>query len=233
MEKFHLFCLPFAGGNKYCYRKLEKVAEPFIEVITLEYPGRGTRISEQLLTDIDALTDDLYKQMKDMLYGRYAIYGHSMGGLLACLLSRKLIGNGHPPAAHLFITGTAGPSGRKDNNKWHLLEKGKFLEKIKDMQGSPDEVLCNEEILDYFEPILRADFKASESYIYDGSYPQDIPFTVITGTEEDMEKEQILSWRKESLASVDFKRLPGKHFFIFDYPEKIMEIIARKLSISY
>ena len=230
-KSINLFCLAFAGGNKYSYREFVEKAPSFLNIIPLEYPGRGGRIKEPLLPDIIAVTNDLYKQISPLIGEKeYAIYGHSMGGLTAYLLTRKLIENGHRPPLHLFITGTTGPSAiSRTEKKRHLLEKEEFIQEIKDLDGMPDEILYNEELLDYFEPILRSDFAASETYLHQDAAPVDIPFTVITGTEEDMEMEDILLWQKESIHEVDFKQMPGKHFFIFQHIYQIFEIISQKL----
>ncbi len=143
MRSINLFCLPFAGGSKYSYREFEEKAPAFLTIIPLEYPGRGSRIREPLLKDIHALAEDMYQQTKDELdKNRYAIYGHSMGGLLACLLIRKIIANGHRPPLHLFVTGTKGPSARdKDDKKRYLLDKEEFIEELKRLKGSPEEIL--------------------------------------------------------------------------------------------
>ena len=230
-KSINLFCLAFAGGNKYSYREFVEKAPSFLNIIPLEYPGRGGRIKEPLLPDIIAVTNDLYKQISPLIGEKeYAIYGHSMGGLTAYLLTRKLIENGHRPPLHLFITGTTGPSAiSRTEKKRHLLEKEEFIQEIKDLDGMPDEILYNEELLDYFEPILRSDFVASETYLHQDAAPVDISFTVITGTEEDMEMEDILLWQKESIHEVDFKQMPGKHFFIFQHIYQIFEIISQKL----
>jgi len=231
MQTINLFCLPFAGGSKYSYRDFEEIAPPFLRITTLEYPGRGSRIKEPLVTDLCALIEDVYQQIKNELdKSTYAIYGHSMGGLVACLLARKILVNGHQPPLHLFITGTMGPSAReKEEKKRHLLGKTAFIDELKKLNGSPQEILNNEELLDYFEPIIRADFKASETYTYEEDLPLNIPFTVITGTEEDMEPDQIMLWQKETKLKVDFRRMAGTHFFIFKYPDSILGIISKKI----
>jgi surfactin synthase thioesterase subunit len=231
MNSVNLFCLPFAGGSKYSYRELEESAPPFLRVIPLEYPGRGTRLREPLLKDVNALLEDIYGQIKDELNkNSYAVYGHSMGGLLACLLVRKIIQNDHPPPLHLFITGTMGPSAvERKEKKRHLLDKPDFIEELKRLDGSPDEILGNDELLDYFEPIIRADFQATETYEYEEAPPLNIPMTVITGTEEEMEPADIGLWQKETSIKVDFRRMRGKHFFIFKHPGVIVEIISKKL----
>lgn len=230
-KSIRLFCLPFAGGNKYSYREFAEKAPSFLNITTIEYPGRGARIKEAFPSDIDQLVNDLYRQILPLAdEGSYAIYGHSLGGLVAYLLTRKLVENDHKAPLHLFITGTTGPSAlSRTEKKRHLLEKKEFIEEIRELDGMPEEILNNDELLYYFEPILRSDFKLSEDYKHIEKVPFNIPVTVITGTEEDMELEDIRLWQKETTCTVDFKRMPGKHFFIFQHAFKIMEIISKKL----
>jgi surfactin synthase thioesterase subunit len=233
MDKINLFCLPFAGGSRYSYRLYEDNMPPFINIIPLEYPGRGARMREPLLESTDHILDDLYEQVKDKLDQRsYAFYGHSMGGLMTCLLARKVIENKKTPPLHLFITGTTGPSSlSRTQKKRHLLDKKAFIEEVRNLNGSPDEILQNDELLDYIEPILRADFKVTENYVYSADECLDIPMTVITGTKEDMKMEDIYLWQKETKVAVDFRRMPGHHFFIYKYPYEIIQIIAKKLVV--
>ncbi len=230
----NIFCLPFAGGNKYSYRDYKEKSPSSINFISLEYPGRGARIREPLISDTSALVEDLYRSIAELVdKDQYAIYGHSLGGLISYLLSRKLVENGHRPPVHLFVTGTTGPSSTsRTEKKRHLLPKQEFIQELKDLQGMPDEILNNDELLEYYEPILRSDFKASENYIYKSCEPFDIPITVITGSEEDMEEEDIKLWQKETKQIVHFKSFPGGHFFIYNHAREIVQIITNKLSIT-
>lgn len=230
----NVFCLPFAGGNKYSYRDYKEKAPSSINFISLEYPGRGARIREPLISDTSALVEDLYGSIAELVNkDTYAIYGHSLGGLISYLLTRKLLENGHRPPVHLFVTGTTGPSSNsRTEKKRHLLPKNEFIQELKDLQGMPDEILNNDELLEYYEPILRSDFKASENYIYKNCDPLDIPITVITGSEEDMEEEDIKLWQKETKQIVHFKSFPGGHFFIYNHAMEIVQIISNKLLIT-
>ena len=231
-KTIQLFCLPFAGGNKYSYREFIEKTPSFLKIVTLEYQGRGTRMQDALVTDINEMVNDVFGQVSPLIGQQdYAIYGHSLGGLMAYLLTLKLVENNHKPPMHIFITGTSGPSSpdRQEEKKRYLLPQKEFIEEIRALDGMPEEILENEELLYYFEPILRADFQASETYTYRERPPLTIPFTVVTGTEEDIEPENIKLWQKESIYPVDFKRLPGKHFFIFQHTFKIIEIISKKL----
>lgn len=230
-RKINLFCLHFAGGNKYSYRDYAEKSPDFLHIIPLESPGRGARMREPLISDINLLVDDFYRQVCTRVdEAPYAIYGHSMGGLVAYLLAQKLTLHQHSLPIHLFITGTTGPSSpSRTEKKRHLMEKTEFLQEIKELGGMPEEILKSEELLQYFEPILRSDFMVSENYVHRDNYPLSVPFTVITGTEEDMEIEDIKLWQKETTALVDFRRMPGNHFFIYQYAQEIIDVITKKL----
>ncbi|HWK05362.1 MAG TPA: alpha/beta fold hydrolase [Puia sp.] len=232
MEKINLICLPFAGGSRYSYRPYEERMPSFLKFLPLDYPGRGSRIREPFAEDMDLLIDQLYREVKHIfLTSEYALYGHSMGALVACLLARRISKDGNPLPAHIFITGAAGPSARnKSHRNRHVLNKPDFIEELRQLKGCPEEILNDPQLLDHFEPIIRADFKISETYQYSGPAQVEVPYTVITGSQEDMEPEDVKCWQQESPYKVDFKTMPGNHFFIFDYPSTIMEIISRKLT---
>ena len=229
-RKVNLLCFSFAGGNKYSYRIFNDKAAPFFNIVTIEYPGRGSRIKEPLISDMPMLIDDLYKQVNAVVgTDKYVIYGHSLGGLVAYLMTLKLLENKHRPPEHLFITGTTGPSGSSRSEKMRSsLPHDEFIQEIKDLGGMPDEILASEDMLNYLEPILRNDFKVSETYVYQENPPLNVPLTVITGTDEDMEMEEILLWQKESALPVDFRQMPGGHFFILQHVNEIMDIITDK-----
>ncbi|WP_432328231.1 thioesterase II family protein [Mucilaginibacter sp. P25] len=229
MQNYNLICLPFAGGNRYSYRNFSNSSSPGINLITLEYPGRGMRLDEPLIVDINLLVEDLFVQLTNISHAnKYVIYGHSMGGLLAYLLAKKILNSKLCPPVHLFISGTSGPSSpkRRQKNK-HLLGKREFIEEIVKLNVDSKEVLENQELLELLEPILRADFQASETFEYHPTAPIDIPITIITGTEEELEPEEIYAWKQETSYPITFKKISGGHFFITNHPKKMIEIFSK------
>lgn len=228
-----LICFPFAGGNKYSYRDFQAKAPASLELIPFDYPGRGARMRDPLLTSINAIVDDLYEPVCKAIAGSdYAIYGHSMGGLVAYAFTQKMLASQQRLPLHLFITGTSSPSARSlDPKKRHLMPKKEFIEEIILLNGMPEEILKNAEMMEYFEPILRSDFSATETYQHSPDYPLlDIPITVITGTEEDFEEGAVERWQEMTSVPVEFHTRPGKHFFIYDYPDDILSIIAKNIT---
>lgn len=229
MDTINLFCLPFSGGSKYSYKSYTQFAPPFLKIIPLEIPGRGARSGEGLLTNIEHLADDVFAQIKNELHKPYAIYGHSMGGILAYLVVRRIANANLPQPLHLFVTGCPGPSIKYRGLIDHTLPKDEFLDKIGEMGGSPDSVLNNPALMEFFEPILRADFGAVANYKHVPAEPLSIPISAVIGTNEKASYAEAMEWQKETTGPVDVKLLPGNHFFIFDHPNYIMQLIARKL----
>ena len=230
----NLFCLPFAGGNRYSYQKYLENASPLLKIIPVEYPGRGSRVMEPQAAGIHELVDDLYHRVSNSIdHSDYAIYGHSMGGLVGYLLARKLIDRNHRLPLHLFITGASAPSSpARAAVARHSLPRKELIEELKRLDGTPDELLYNEDLLEYISPIVRADFKICEEYQYVQLPPLKIPFTVVTGEQEGIETADVHLWQKETECDVDFIKMPGRHFFIFQEPNAIMNIISEKLFVS-
>ncbi len=229
-NEINLFCLPFAGGSKYSYHSYKELAPPLLNLIPLELPGRGMRIRQALLTDIHLMVDDLFAQMQPHLNKPYAIYGHSMGTFLGYLLTKRIVeANVYNKPLHLFFTGCRAPSVASRESKRHVMPKAQFIEKLKEYGGSPDEILNDKDLTDFFEPIIRADFRGIENYTYQETEPFDIPITVMIGLDEPVTHEDASAWQKETSLPVEVHQFPGKHFFIFQNQAKIINIIANNI----
>lgn len=230
MSKITLFCFPFAGGSSYSYQVFTPYIPDCVALVPLELPGRGRRIRENLLRTIDAMVDDLYQQVIGKLTDQYAFYGHSMGTLLSFRLTQRLIEAGYAPPVHLFMTGRGGPSVERDNEvKRSQLPRPALIEKVRELDGSPDEVLNDDDLMNLFVPVLRADFEAIENYVHQPAALFSVPIDVIIGLEEKITPEEAWAWQYETDAPVAVHHLPGKHFFILKQAKEIMRLIGRKI----
>ena len=190
-------------------------------------------MKEALLTEMDEIVDDILSQLYTAsTKNPYAIYGHSMGGIVAFLVTRRIVKEGQiAPPEHLFITGTTAPSSKSIKNKQrHLMGKEEFITELREMEGCPDEILQNHDLLEYYLPILRADFQAAETFRHQKDIPLNVRITVITGSQEDMDPQDISSWQEEATDIVRFFQLPGGHFFIMKYASRIMTMVSQELS---
>lgn len=227
-----LYCLPFAGGNAFSYRHFQAHLADAIQVIALELPGRGRRFKEPLLTAMATMIVDLFLQVQDGIKNnnRYAIYGHSMGALLGYELTRYILQANLPPPQHLFFSGRKAPSVANNTPPKHKLPKEAFMKSVKDLGGCPPELLAHQELTDLFEPILRADFQAIETYVYTPSSPVNIPITILHGSDDDeVTYDQLLPWQQETCQQLLIQSFLGDHFFIFEHLAQIGRLLSQTL----
>ena len=224
MSKPQLFLLHFAGGNRYSFQfMLPRLAD--FQVIPLELPGRGNRTREALLRDFDMAALDIFKQIKKHLGAvRYLIYGHSMGAYLGLRVANLLSESGFPPSA-LIVSGNPGP-GMEDDKKRYLLGRKAFVEELRKLGGVPEELLENDELLEFFEPILRADFEVAEKNDISGEAPLNVPLYAMMGSEEE-KTEAIGNWGRYTHSEFRSEILDGDHFFIHRHPARIADIIKK------
>jgi surfactin synthase thioesterase subunit len=232
-KSIKLFCLPFAGGSKYSFALFKRHLPEYIELIPLDIPGRGARFSEPLLSDMEALVEDLYAQIVPHVNSRYCFYGHSMGTLLAYLLTCRIQDENLNLPTHLFLSGRGGPENENTDRKWHALPSNEFRVKLAELGGSPQEVLDNDGLMEILEPILRADFKAVENFQYDQIRTFAIPVIVLHGLDDNFSSNQAQSWQVISEIPLNLHEFEGGHFFIFDHADKIQALFSTYLSTNH
>jgi surfactin synthase thioesterase subunit len=232
MNKIKLICLPFAGGSKYAYHRYVRLAPDWLEIIPIDLPGRGSRMNETLLTDMDAIVDDVMSHIRDITVYPYAIYGHSMGALIALLVTRRIRKEKLNEPLHLFVTGHGGPSVNDDRVIRHKLPEPQLIDELLSLNGMPQEILDDKVLMDFFLPVIRADFQAIETFEYQAESKLDLPITCIIGREEKITVEKAQAWENETYGNVDVRRFPGKHFFIFEHDKEVIRLISKMLDQS-
>lgn len=218
--------LPFAGGHSYSYRPLVAAAPPGLKLICPELPGRGRRMPTPLLTDLEVMVQDLLETLEPPEAGPWLLFGHSMGALLALLLARRLRALGRGLPAGLVVSGLEGPSVLERHQRRHLLPLPQFRREVREMGGSPPEILDNPEFFAFFEPILRADFQAVETYVHQPEPSLDLDITVLRGSNDTVSLAQAQAWQRESRRPIALHSLPGGHFFIFDHIPWLLRLLA-------
>lgn len=228
MSKVKLFCFPYAGGSATIYNKWRKHLREEVELIPVELPGRGKRINEAFYRDIPGAVEDvLHIIRKEVQQSPYALFGHSMGAMIAYHLAQKIGKSDMAQPVHVFISGRGAPSVRREDKKrYSLMNDEEFLEAVIDLGGTSEDFLQHPELVELFFPLLRNDFQLSESEATeDVVVPLDSDITVLLGKDEDLTAEQCTGWRNHTEHTCNMIYFNGGHFFIHEETEKIAEII--------
>jgi surfactin synthase thioesterase subunit len=217
-----LFTVPYAGGHSMVYRNLKTLLQDKVQVETLEPPGRGKRANEPLLTDLHEISADMFEIVESVTIGRpFSVLGHSMGALIAYLITKMAVKKDSGSVIHLFCSGHIAPivpkiePGESPRYKSSTVEFWKYIESL---GALPPELKAHEELMSYFEPIVRADIQALESYQYEKpDQPLDVPLTMFYGTTDaETPIHKILPWQSETTRPVRFIPQSGGHFGFFD-----------------
>ena len=161
-----LFCLPHSGASAMAYNRWRRSLPEWLHVRALELPGRGMRMDEPLQCDIKRLAHQLADEISPELDRPFAIFGHSLGGLLAFELVHALRERGLPAPLALFASATAGPA-RRDVSEYAVAKSdAQLLARLRELKGTEDAVLANTELMQLMLPILRADFLLCGSFTY-------------------------------------------------------------------
>ncbi|MBF0303703.1 MAG: thioesterase [Desulfamplus sp.] len=229
LKSITLICIPFAGGTSFAFRDINKHIPNHIVPVYIDFPGHGRRLQEPLITDIHDLVSDIFHQIPSFGDRPFVIWGHSMGGTIAYLLTRRLLNAGKKLPLHLFLSGAPGPSIPRREKDVYKLPRQAFLEKVKNYGGVAEEVLAEKDLMDLFLPILRADFQALETYQHIPCPPLPVPITAMLGSREHITQEDVKVWQQETELPLNIDNFEGNHFFIFDHINSICSLIKNTL----
>lgn len=222
-----LFCLPYAGGSEAIFSSWKKHLSPEIEVIPLSLKGRGKRFRESLYINIDDAIHDIYESMHEYIDNRdYAIYGHSMGGLLTYEMYYKICNEGIKKPVHLFLSGCVAPHYVSKREKIHQLDDSEFINKVVTFGGTPNELIENKRLLNIFLPILRSDFSLVDNYKFEFKAEKvTCDISVLNGADDEYANNEIAAWSEYTDNSFNNYVFDGGHFFINENVKSITEII--------
>ncbi|MEV0001657.1 alpha/beta fold hydrolase [Micromonospora sp. NPDC050980] len=232
MSRVLLFCLPYAGGSAMrVYGRWQRELPDSVEVVPVELAGRGARIVETPLTSVDDITADVLPPVLDRIDRPYALFGHSLGALVAFELARRLEHLHGRPATHLFVSGHIPPQHPRPPGQYdYRLPDALFRERLRELAGTPEEVLAHDELLDLVIPVLRADFEAADTYRSRPGPRISPPLTVYGGADDpEAPPETLPDWAVLTTGRHEVRILPGGHFFLNDEQATVLKGIAADL----
>ncbi|WKB55460.1 thioesterase II family protein [Eleftheria terrae] len=218
-----LLCLPCAGASATMYLRWRRHLPAWLRVVPVELPGRGLRLAEPPVEDFDRLLDLLCEEQAARPPGRRALFGHSMGALLAHGMARRL------GASALFVAACAAPTQRDPQRFPAGDDDASLLADLKRQGGTPQEVLDHPELLALALQTLRADYRVCASYRPLPSLPLGLPVHVLAGREDRIAPAGLQAWRREAGGVFTLQWFTGGHFFIREQEERVLQALVDEL----
>jgi len=230
-----LYCLPHAGGSASMFvpwsRGLDGVA-----VRPVEPPGRGTRLGQTPYTGMTALVDDLAQAfLAEQPDGPYAVYGHSLGALVAFELVRELRRRGAPLPVHLFVSGCLAPDDPSQDDEPPIgsLSDAQVADTLRRIGGTPEHLLRDRTAMRLVLPPFRADFGVKQSYAFVPQEPLGVPMTAIAATADPrVGAAAMRGWERHTADRFELRTVTGGHFAVLEQAEATQRIIRRALAAS-
>lgn len=226
-----LVCFPHAGSFAAYFFPLSRALAPDHEVLGVQYPGRLDRSEEPAAEDIGTLADEFAALIAEDPHPAPALFGHSMGALVAFETAKRLERHhGITPPA-LIVSGMRAPSRpRRRPRDWD--REDVLLDEMRLLSGTSQAVMENAELRDLFLPVLRSDFHAVSSYPGDTTVLS-CPVTTLTGDEDPVvTPEGMRHWSDHTSSTFTAHAFPGDHFYLIGFPRPVTEAVRGALSGS-
>jgi surfactin synthase thioesterase subunit len=226
-----LICLPFAGGGAGFYRAWSQLPEGCPDILPLQLPGREELFIQEPFHNAVEAGQWLAEQVAEVSgdYDRIALFGHSLGAVLAYETARNLDESGDGRLTHLFVSGSPGPwTGRAERAT--ELDDEEFIAKVEHFAGFRHEALADPDMREILLPPLRADVEMHENYKPVSERRLGVPVTSLRGTEDALvSRDQAAEWDSATDAGFDLVEIPGRHMYLVDDPQPLLAEVVRAL----
>lgn len=225
-----LICLAYAGGDPNIFRGWAGGLAADVELLALRLPGHDVRRAEQPYRTWGPLVDDAFAAVAPYLSAPHAFYGHSFGGRLAYELTHRAEDVFPGMTARLFLSGCRAPDRPQPQPLLGTLSDAGLREALREMGGTPPEVLDNPRLMNLMLPVVREEIRLAEQWGDRHGIGVSVPITAFYGREDPRDtREAVSGWREYGAAGTEIVELPGGHFFLHTHREALLALIDARL----
>lgn len=211
------------------YLRWRRRLPAWVQVQPIELPGRGGRLHEAPERTFDGLVHRLCDELETCPPQRYAIFGHSMGALLAYRIAHTMRMRTRPLPIALLISACAAPSQQDCERYAGKDSEASLIADLRRQNGTPEEVFGNPELLSMTLSLLGADYRICASFRYKELQPLPMPIHVFGGRADEIHESRLEAWRLESAVDFSMDWFDGGHFFLRQHEDAFLSILTRRL----
>jgi surfactin synthase thioesterase subunit len=223
--KARLLCFPYAGGSAATYSSWENAIHNDVELVIIQPPGRASRMLEEPHQNMNSIIRELLLEFEFITDVPYVLFGHSLGSRIAFELACRIKKQHGRPPSHFIASGSRAPHLSINSKKKSQSTDDQFIFELKELGGTPDEVLQNHELVQLLLPMLRADFNIAEQY-QANQVQIDCPFTILSGDiDHGITKPELQAWQDLTEQDIALEYVSGGHFFIEDSRQLVIQLV--------
>lgn len=230
-DGIQLFCFPHAGAGALAFREWQKALGAEIQVRPVEMPGRGARRNEPPVRSIESLIGILVAELASEMTPPYAVFGHSLGAVLAFEVLCKYLRSGGPEPVRIFVSAHRAPHLPPAARPLYHLPDRDLARELNRLGSAAAHLLENPELRRIFFPVLRADLELSDTYCTPP--PQrafTCPITALAPTEDlRVRPHEVRAWAEWTAGEFDCVMMRGGHFYLEDPRCGLWDLLRQRL----
>ncbi len=224
---------PHAGGSASSFRAYSAALSPRFRVLCVQYPGRQDRVRDALVGDVRELARGVAADLARLDDQPLALFGHSMGAVIAFEAARLLQEAPRGGPERLFASGRAAPAWpvRSTDPPVHLMSDADLTAHLRRSTATDPRVAADADLLKSVLPPLRSDYRAVETYHCPPGRRIGCPVTVLVGDQDPLVPlENAAAWTEHTSAGCELLTFPGgDHFYLLPSHDRVIEVIADRL----
>jgi surfactin synthase thioesterase subunit len=237
VSRVPLLCVPFAGAGASVFFHWTRWPLAEVTVVPVQLPGKDKRFDEPAFTDVVEAALGLADEVPAMVDevpapagGEVALFGHSLGAVIAYELAHRLTSTGSVLVRHLFVSGSPGPFTQRELRATGLSDD-EFLARVQQIAGYEHPALTDPDGRELLLPILRTDVEMHERYTPSTTAPLAVPITSVRGVADDMvSAREAAEWAEYTTGPFQLAELPGGHMYLTGSPDELLALFDRTLA---
>jgi pyochelin biosynthetic protein PchC len=228
--RLRLVCFPHAGAGATAYRAWADLLPPDVELLAVCYPGRQDRFGEPFASSVDSLAADIAAALLPLTGTPFALFGHSMGSLVAYEVAVRLERRHGIVPRHLFVSGRWTPD-REDDRRLHLADDDALIAEMGRLGNADLDVFAVTELREMMLDVLRADYRLLATHSRPVLDPVAAPVTAYSGDRDPgCAPADAAGWEHATSAGFALRVFPGDHFYLVPRAAELVGDLVARLS---